>query len=374
MTTSPFLAAKMPDRQHQEPIPRSASLPLYGRMVLTCLLLIAHFWGRQWLAVRLSHWTALLSGLALPVPAVLNGEVVIFLFALFIIWWKVLAREKKFHAPLFITCILIVGDAAFSILENHPSAWLARATSGLITSYSPTFITILVTVATELFLGRLVYGKWPYPASAYVSGISAGILIKSPDLWPFVLGGMISITSKYVFRIGDRHLWNPTNFGMTVMLLLAPQHVATLTVQAGNEIWSVIVIWIMGGFILQQLKRIHIPIAFLLAFLPLSYLRSVSGNSWLTELAPMTSTMFQLYIFFMITDPKTTTHTRWSQALVAALVAVMDTVCRMAFRDIHSLYHALFIVGAVSNLVEIYYARRKARRHRPQVHVAPLPV
>ena len=36
-------------------------------------------------------------------------------------------------------------------------------------------------------MGRLTYGKWPHPASAYISGISAGILVRSPFLWPYVL-------------------------------------------------------------------------------------------------------------------------------------------------------------------------------------------
>ena len=31
--------------------------------------------------------------------------------------------------------------------------------------------------------------------------------------------------------------------------------------------------------------------------------------------------------------------------LVAVLVAVAETVCRLAFKDVHSLYHALFTVG-----------------------------
>ena len=97
------------------------------------------------------------------------------------------------------------------------------------------------------------------------------------------------------------------------------------------------------------------------AFVPLAFLRScVTGHPWQTELAPITSPMFQLYIFFMITDPKTTTKARWSQMLVAVLVAVAETVCRLAFRDVHSLYHALFTVGPVANLVEIIAGRLAA--------------
>ena len=37
-------------------------------------------------------------------------------------------------------------------------------------------------------MARLTYRRWPHPASAYISGISVGILVRSPLLWPFALG------------------------------------------------------------------------------------------------------------------------------------------------------------------------------------------
>jgi Na+-translocating ferredoxin:NAD+ oxidoreductase RnfD subunit len=165
-----------------------------------------------------------------------------------------------------------------------------------------------------------------------------------------------------VLRIGDRHIWNPTNFGVTMMLFLAPAHVASLSVQAGNNGWAVLTIWILGLMIMYRLGRFHIPLAFVAAFVPLAFLRSfVTGHPWQTEIAPLTSPMFQLYIFFMITDPKTTTRGARRQVAVAVLVAAMETILRLAFKDVHSLYHALFIVGPAANLVEIHADRQKPR-------------
>src|SRR5262249_9310955 len=162
------------------------------------------------------------------------------------------------------------------------------------------------TLMVELIVGRFFWGKWPNLTSAYITGISAGILIKSPALWPFLLAGTISICSKYALRVYNRHIWNPTNFGITMMLFLAPQHVASLSVQAGNNGLAIIVIWTLGCMIMYKLGRFHIPLAFIAAFVPLAFLRaSVTGHPWQTELAPITSPMFQLYIFFMITDPPT---------------------------------------------------------------------
>jgi len=107
---------------------------------------------------------------------------------------------------------------------------------------------------------------------------------------------------------------------------------------------------------------LHIPLVFLAAFIPLAFVRSVvTGNPWQAELAPVTWPMFQLYILFMITDPKTITRTRRRQCLVAVLVAVMETVLRLGLRDIHSLFHALFIVGPSANLIEIWWTARQKR-------------
>lgn len=358
-------AAVEPGTRH---LPAKPAIPLLGRLVITAGLIFAYYWQRHAVIAWLGRFYTSLTGEVARPELIGIGVVAVMILCLVLIWRKVLAKDKRFHAPLLITCILIMGDAAFSILENHPSTWLARLTDGLLTNYSPTFAAITAAVVTELILGRYYYGKWPHLASAYVSGISAGILVKSPDLWPFIFCASLSITSKYVLRIGDKHLWNPTNFGLTVMLALAPLHVAPLSVQAGNEIWSVVIIWILGGIILWQLKRLHIPVAFLMAFVPLAILRSYyTGNSWLTEIAPITSTMFQLYIFFMITDPKTTTRSKWSQCLVAVLIAVVETVLRLAFRDIHSLLHALFIVGPVANLIEMAWMRHtKGARPAPR--------
>ena len=172
---------------------------------------------------------------------------------------------------------------------------------------------------------------------------------------------MISIASKYALRYRGRHLWNPSNFGVVAMLFLANQYVASLSVQSGNNFWPVLLVWVLGGLILYRLGRLHIPVVFLAAFVPLAFLRAwVSDQPWQAELAPITWPMFQLYIFFMITDPATTTRRRWSQCVVAVIVAIVETILRLAFRDVHSLYHALFIVAPISNLTEIVWDGRRA--------------
>jgi hypothetical protein len=268
-------------------------------------------------------------------------------------WQRLLTFDNRYLAPILITLILFFANWFYGNLDNPDAPWMAWLTGGRITTFSPTFAAMLAAMATELVLSRAFRGKWPHLASAYISGISAGILVRGPLLWPFVLCAMISIASKYALRIGPRHLWNPTNFGMTVMLFLAGDAMATLSVQTGNSYWAPIVIWIAGALILGRLRRLHIPLAFAAAYFPLAYVRTLfTGDTYLAELAPLLSPMYQLYMCFMITDPPTTTRTVRSRCLVAVLVAVAETILRLN-GDVHAPYHALFIVGPAANLVEI---------------------
>lgn len=276
-------------------------------------------------------------------------------------WRRLLTFDNRYLAPILITLILIGANWNYGNQDNLTSPLLAWLTDGYVTTYSPTFIAILSALATEMFLGRTVKGRWPILASAYISGISAGILIRSAVLWPYVLCAMISITSKYALRLGGRHLWNPTNFGVSAVLFLGGNAVASLSVQSGASLLPVLIIWTAGVLILGRLKRLHIPLAFAAAYVPLAYLRSlITGDRFLTELAPLTGTMYQLFMCFMITDPPTTTRTKWSRCLVAVLVAVAECLLRLG-HDIYAPYHALFIVGPAANLVEIAVDRRRAR-------------
>jgi len=136
--------------------------------------------------------------------------------------------DNRYIAPLFITFILLVGHLSYGILE----------------SYRKTALAIVAALLTELILGRIFFGKWLNLASAYITGISVGILVRSPAYWPYALCSVISIMSKYVLRVKGRHIWNPSNFGIAVLLFLAADTMAVLSIQWGNNYASLLVIWI----------------------------------------------------------------------------------------------------------------------------------
>jgi enediyne biosynthesis protein E5 len=253
--------------------------------------------------------------------------------------------DKRYLAPILVTIVLIVGQVTFGFLE----------------SWSRTALAIGTSIAVELVLGRLFGGQWPHLASAYVSGISVGMLVRSPEFWPYALCSAISITSKYLIRVDGRHIWNPSNLGIVAMLVLAADTVASLSVQWGNTLLPMVVVWTFGAVIINTLGRFHITLTYVLSFVAFAVLRSgVTGHPFLAEVAPITGPMYQLYIFFMITDPKTTVKPTWAQCLVAFLVAAVEAVFRL-MELVHAPYYALFVVGPAANLIEIALARRAAR-------------
>lgn len=252
--------------------------------------------------------------------------------------------DNRYIAPLFITCILLVGHLFYGILE----------------SYERTALAIVAALVTELILGRIFFGKWLNLASAYISGISVGILLRSPAFWPYALCSVISIMSKYVLRVKDRHLWNPSNFGICALLLLAPDTVAVLSIQWGNFIWPMLVIWILGSIIIWRAKRFHISFTYVVSFFVFAFLRSwIVGHPWQAEVAPLTGPMYQLFVFFMITDPKTTVKSKTWQCVVVILVAFVEMLLRLN-QVIYAPLYALFIVGPTAMLVEMWIESRRA--------------
>lgn len=251
--------------------------------------------------------------------------------------------DNRYLPPLLITCILLGAHLSFGILEGWERTGLA----------------IVTAIGAELIMGRLTYGSWPHPASAYISGISAGILVRSPFLWPYFFTSLISIASKYVLRLRGRHVWNPTNFGVSAVVFLAPATVTVLSIQWGNVIAPMAVIWVLGTVIVWRVGRFHISAAYVLSFLLFSFVRSaITGTPWLANVAPITGPMYQLFTFFMVTDPKTTVRSKRGQVLVVFLVAFVEMLLRLQ-EVVYAPFYALFLVGPVALVVEQWMDSRR---------------
>lgn len=253
---------------------------------------------------------------------------------------------KRYTGPILITAIVVAAHISFGVLDGWEKFAAALAAA----------------MVTEAVLHKFVTGNWRDLSSAYISGNSAGILVRSPLLWPFALCAAISIASKYVFRFRGSHIWNPTNFGIVVMLLIASDSMAVLSIQWGNNMWAMLTIWIVGLFVISKVNLANICITYVLSFIGFAWLRSlITGDLFLAEIAPLTGPMYQLFVLFMITDPKTTLNTKKGQNIVAFLIAFVEFFFRLG-EAVYAPFYALFIVGPLALIATTLWKEWREKR------------
>ncbi|HZF72708.1 MAG TPA: hypothetical protein VEZ51_04715, partial [Gemmatimonadaceae bacterium] len=130
-----------------------------------------------------------------------------------------------------------------------------------------------------------------------------------------------------------------------------------------NDLTTNLVIWIFGLIIAARVGVLHITLTYVASFLLLNTARAAAfGQPILPEIAPITGPMYQLFVFFMITDPRTIVRGRRRQIVVAVLIALMETLIRFASDKGWPLptafnaapaFLALFLVGPVAKWIDL---------------------
>jgi enediyne biosynthesis protein E5 len=271
-------------------------------------------------------------------------------------WERLRKVDGRYLIAFLITVVLVAAQLRYHMFG----------------SYDRLVVALGVCLMTEAALSRFDRGRVVNLLSAYISGISLTLLVKPQGgaLWPFALGAVLAISSKYVLRYRDNHLWNPTNFAVSALLLAAPDRISVLSHQFGNDVATNLVIWVFGLIIVARVGVLHITLTYVASFLILNAARAaLMGQAVMPEIAPITGPMYQLFIFFMITDPRTVVRGRRHQIVVAVLVAIMETLIRFASDSAWSLptafnaapaFLALAMVGPVAKWLDL----RKTLQHR----------
>ncbi len=269
-------------------------------------------------------------------------------------WQRGAKTDPRYLIAFLITLVLVVGQLRYHLLGGYDRLAMALG----------------VCTLTESLLSWFDRGKVVNLLSAYISGISLTLLIKPQGgaLWPFVIGGFIAIASKYVLRYRENHLWNPTNFAIAALLLAAPDRVSVLSHQFGNDLTTNLVIWVFGLIIAARVGVLHITLTYVLSFLILNSARAmVLGQAVLPEIAPITGPMYQLFVFFMITDPRTVVRGRRQQIFVAIVIAIMETLIRLAADSGWPLpigvtaapaFYALAVIGPIAKWLDLRRAKK----------------
>ena len=159
------------------------------------------------------------------------------------------------------------------------------------------------------------------PLSALISGIGLATLLRTNGLWLAMLAAAGAIASKFVLRWRGKHLYNPTNLVLVVMLLLGAGWISPG--QYGQIAFAALLIVFAGLMVVTRASRADVTLAFLAVYATILFGRSL----WLGEplsilLHRLESGLLLQFAFNMISDPKTTPDSRAGRVLFGALVAL----------------------------------------------------
>jgi hypothetical protein len=253
-----------------------------------------------------------------------------------------------------ITILTILGHTVLGFEQS-----LAQPLCSLLTTYSVELIIEYCGARsqrkTPAFLGGGRTGFVNFLLPAHISGLAIGMLLYASDrILPFVCAAAVAICSKALFRVptanGPRHFLNPSNFGITVTLLMfpsvgiAPPYMFTEGLGRAAAVLLPLLIVCTGLMLNVTLtRRLPLILAWLGSFAVQAFLRTFTGDALLPILNAMTGVAFILFTFYMITDPATTPSQPKRQLLFGLGVGIAYGVL-VVFHVVFGLFFGLTLV------------------------------
>ena len=195
-------------------------------------------------------------------------------------------------------------------------------------------------------------GKAFDPLSPLITALSLCLLLRTSNPAWLALAASLAIGSKFVLRIDGKHIFNPANFGICVLLVcsdcawISPSQWGAKTVAAFGFAS-------LAGLVLSKAKRADTALAFLAVYVTILFARALSlGDTLAIPLKQMQSGALLLFAFFMITDPKTTPDRRIARLMYAAAVAMLGAWLQFAWYRPDGLMLALFTASPFVPLID----------------------
>jgi hypothetical protein len=247
-------------------------------------------------------------------------------------------RDPRLHLAAVIISIHFLGQIALGFRVSVPQILVA----------------ILVCAVIEVGWTLHKTGALVWPASAMLTGSGVALILRLSDMQPddhwswrgwyvFALVAGLSLLSKYVIRYKGSHVFNPSNVGLVAaFLLLGSTRIEPLDFWwAPFDGWMVaayLIILVGGLLITARLHLLGMSAAFWLTLAAGIGILAASGHCmtarWSFE--PVCGTHFWwvivfspeilIFLFFMITDPKTSPAGRVARIAFGIAVAMVCTL------------------------------------------------
>jgi len=172
--------------------------------------------------------------------------------------------------------------------------------------------------------------KLPFfdPKSALISSLSLCVLLRTDHLAFAALASVVAIGSKFALRWRDKHLFNPTNLALAVMLATGLGWISPG--QWGQVAWFGFFIACLGSLVVTRAARADVTLAFLSFYVSLLFARALwLGDPATIPFHQIESGALLIFAFFMISDPKTTPDSRAGRIIYALCVTLAALYVRL---------------------------------------------
>ena len=244
-------------------------------------------------------------------------------------------RDPRLHLAAVIISLQVLGQVAFDFRL----------------SIAQILVSLLTCAVLEMGIAFRRQHVILWPASALLTGNGVAFILRVPGTehgdwwsmhgwWIFAGTAAVSLLSKYLIKFRGGHIFNPSNFGLVLcFLLLGPEHADPLEFWWGPMTpWLALAIAIIvaGGLaILLRLRLLGIAIGFWVTFVASIAVLAASGHAMTARwhLGPVSDWYFWqvlafspeilVFLFFMITDPKTIPSGRTGRRVYAVAIGLL---------------------------------------------------
>jgi Na+-transporting NADH:ubiquinone oxidoreductase subunit NqrB len=228
-------------------------------------------------------------------------------------------------------------------------------------------IVILLGTAliTQFLCTRLFSSAAFDPRSALISALSLCLLLRTNDELLMIVTAVITIASKFLLRWHGKHIFNPTNFGIVIMLAIGAR-IWVSPAQWGSQIQFAFLMACLGGMVIHRAMRSDVSLTFIFFYAGILFLRAVwLGDPWSIPLKQLQSGALLLFTFFMISDPKTTPDSRSGRILFALLVTAGAAYVQFALYRTNGLLWSLAICSMLTPLIDHTIPGKKYQWQHP---------
>ena len=221
-----------------------------------------------------------------------------------------------YRLVLYYLTVLMVGAALaglFGIAALNPANL----------AFSIIIILAVCMAANKIF--ARAFGAIPNIESVYITALILALIISPVDptdtagIGFIVFASLWAMASKYIFALGNKHVFNPAAFGVALAGIMTNQ-AATWWITSNPLLLAFV--FIGGVLIVRKIRRTDLVIAFSIAALA-AIVFTTNGN----PLTAITMTLFHSSFFFlalvMLTEPLTMPPSRMPRIAYGALVGIL---------------------------------------------------